>query len=170
MVKGKKLIKDFSKEKKVIKIGVLGYPNVGKSSLINKLKRKKVATVSPKPGMTRGKQLIRLYPNVYLIDTPGIITLEYQEDLALKGSYLPEKLEEPVEAALKFLEKVINNNPEALEKAYNVKVKDKDPYTVLNSLAEKLNYRLSGGKLDLERTAKKILWDWIKGQLKIYWI
>ena len=165
-----KLIKDFSKEKKVIKIGVLGYPNVGKSSLINKLKRKKVATVSPKPGMTRGKQLVRLYPNVYLIDTPGIITLEYQEDLALKGSYLPEKLEEPVEAALKFLEKVINNNPEALEKAYNVKVKDKDPYTVLNSLAEKLNYRLSGGKLDLERTAKKILWDWIKGQLKIYWI
>ena len=165
-----KLLKEFSKERKIIKIGVLGYPNVGKSSIINRLKRKKVATVSPKPGMTRGKQLIKLYPNVFLIDTPGIITLEYQEDLAIKGSYLPEKLEEPIDTSIKFLEKVINNNPQALEKAYNIEITDKDPYKLLNSLAEKLNYRLSGGKLDLDRTAKKILWDWIKGNLKVYWM
>jgi len=89
-------IKELSKGKSLVKIGVLGYPNVGKSSVINTLKKKKVATTSPKPGMTRGEKLIKLFNNVFLIDTPGIITLEFQEDLALKGSWIPEKLEQPV--------------------------------------------------------------------------
>ena len=129
-----------------------------------------MAIVSPKPGMTRGKQLIKLYPNVFLIDTPGIITLEKDEDLALKGSYLPEKLEDPVDASIKFLAKVINNNPKALEETYKIEIEEKDPYKVLINIAEKLNYRLSGGQPDLDRTAKKILWDWIKGNLRIYWM
>ncbi len=165
-----KLLKNLSREKRIIKIGVLGYPNVGKSSLINSLKRRKVAIVSPKPGMTRGKQLIKLYPNVFLIDTPGIITLEKDEDLALKGSYLPEKLEDPVDASIKLLEKVINNNLKALEETYKIKIDEKDPFKVLINIAEKLNYILSGGQPDLDRTAKKILWDWIKGNLRIYWV
>lgn len=163
-----KLIKTLSKDRKIYKIGVVGYPNVGKSSLINSLKRKKIATTSPKPGMTRGEQLIKLTENVFLIDTPGIITLEYPEDLALKGSFLPEKLEDPVETSLHLLDKIIANNPESLKSLYKVEFKG-DSFETLKSIGERLNYRLTGGKIDLDRTAKKILWDWLKGNLKAYW-
>ncbi|WP_297454837.1 GTPase [Persephonella sp.] len=164
-----KVIKELAKEKKIIKIGVLGYPNVGKSSLINTLKKKKVATTSPKPGMTRGEKLIKLDKNVYLIDTPGIITLEFQEDLALKGSWIPEKLEQPIEVAYKFIEKILQHRPQALKEAYGIEP-DPDPLKTLEKIGEKLNYRVSGGGVDLDRTAKKILWDWIKGHIKAYWL
>jgi len=165
-----RLLKNFSKERKIFKIGVVGYPNVGKSSLINSLKRRKVSTVSPKPGMTRGKQLVKMYPNVFLIDTPGIITLETDEDLILKGSYLPEKLEYPIEATIKFLDKILNVKPDVLKTTYGVETEGKDSYQVLKEIGNKLNYKLAGGEIDLDRTAKKILWDWLKGKLNPYWI
>lgn len=162
-------IKELSKGKNLVKIGVLGYPNVGKSSVINTLKRKKVATTSPKPGMTRGEKLIKLFNNVFLIDTPGIITLEFQEDLALKGSWIPEKLEQPVDVAIKLIEKIVENKKEALENAYKIKIEDTDPVGILEKIGEKLNYKIKGGEIDYDRTAKKILWDWIKGNIKAYW-
>ncbi|WP_457641714.1 YlqF/YawG family GTPase [Persephonella sp.] len=164
-----RVIKDLSKENRLVKIGVLGYPNVGKSSVINKLKGRKVATTSPKPGMTKGEQLIKLAPNVFLIDTPGIITLEFQEDLALKGSWIPEKLEQPVEIALKLIEKILENKPESLKESYGIQPLE-DPLETLRELGERLNYRISRGDVDLDRTAKKVLWDWIKGNIKAYWI
>ncbi len=164
-----RIIRDLSKEKKIIKIGVLGYPNVGKSSLINSLKKRKVATTSPKPGMTRGEKLIKLSKNVYLIDTPGIITLEFQEDLALKGSWIPEKLEQPVEVALKLIKKITEERPEAIKEAYGVEP-DEDPLKTVEKIGQRLNYRVSGGMIDIERTAKKVLWDWIKGKIKAYWL
>ncbi len=163
------LLRKLSQKKKIVKIGVLGYPNVGKSSFINALKKKKVATTSPKPGMTRGEKLVKLYKNVYLIDTPGIITLELQDDLALKGSWIPDKLEQPVDVALKLIDKILNEKPEAIKESYGVEP-DKDPLKTLERIGKKLNYRISGGNVDLERTAKKVLWDWIKGNIQVYWI
>lgn len=162
-------IKEIAKEKVIVKVGVLGYPNVGKSSVINALKKKKVATTSPKPGMTVGEKLIKLDDNIYLIDTPGIITLEYQEDLALKGSYIPDKLPHPSDVAVKLVEKILQNKKEALEEAYNVKVSD-NPVETLEIIGKKLNYKIKGGEVDYDRTAKKILWDWIKGHIKAYWL
>ncbi len=163
-------IKELSKGKNLVKVGVLGYPNVGKSSVINSLKKKKVATTSPKPGMTKGEKLIKLSNNIFLIDTPGIITLEFQEDLALKGSWIPEKLEHPVEVALKLIEKIVENNKKSIEEAYKINIEDdEDSVKILEKIGEKLNYKIKGGEIDYERTSKKILWDWIKGNIKAYW-
>ncbi len=162
-------IKEMSKGKNLVKVGILGYPNVGKSSVINSLKKKKVATTSPKPGMTRGEKLIKLSNNIFLIDTPGIITLEFQEDLALKGSWIPEKLEQPVEVALKLIEKIIQNKPDALKETYKIEIGKEEALTVLEKIGEKLNYKIKGGDIDYERTAKKVLWDWIKGNIKAFW-
>lgn len=162
-------LKEIAKKKGIIKVGVLGYPNVGKSSIINSLKKKKVAITSPKPGMTTGEKLIKLDENIFLIDTPGIITLEFQENLALKGSYIPEKLQQPVEIALKLIEKIYKEKKEALKELYKIEP-DEDSLKTLEKIAEKLNYKISGGELDLDRTAKKVLWDWIKGNLKAYWL
>ncbi len=163
------ILKRFAKEKKMIKVGILGYPNVGKSSIINALKKKKVTTTSPKPGMTRGEMLIKLDDSIFLIDTPGIITLELPEDLAQKGSWIPDKLEDPVDVAVNFLKKLIEKAPWAIEKTYKVKP-EADPVATLEKIGEKLNYKVSGGDIDYERVAKKLLWDWLKGNLKAYWI
>jgi ribosome biogenesis GTPase A len=162
-------IKEFVNEKKIIKIGVLGYPNVGKSSVINTLKRKKVATTSPKPGMTVGEKLVKLDENIFLIDTPGIITLEFPEDLALKGSWIPDKLEQPADVALKLIEKILTNKKDALEEAYKLKLPD-EPMAAFEEIGRKLNYKISGGEIDYDRVAKKILWDWLKGNIKAYWM
>ncbi|MEZ0324082.1 MAG: GTPase [Hydrogenothermaceae bacterium] len=163
-------IKDLAKDKGIVKVGVLGYPNVGKSSIINTLKGKKVATTSPKPGMTTGEKLVKLDENIFLIDTPGIITLEYQEDLALKCSWIPDKLQLPVEVALKLLEKILKERPEAIKETYKIEPNIEDPLKTLEDIGKRLNYKSSGGEIDLERTAKKVLWDWIKGFIKAYWI
>jgi len=162
-------LKEIAKKKGIIKVGVLGYPNVGKSSIINSLKKKKVAITSPKPGMTTGEKLIKLDENIFLIDTPGIITLEFQENLALKGSYIPEKLEQPVEITLKLIEKIYKEKKEALKELYKIEPEE-DSLKTLEKIAEKLNYKISGGELDLDRAAKKVLWDWIKGNLKAHWL
>lgn len=163
------ILRDIVQEKKIIKVGILGYPNVGKSSLINALKKRKIATTSPKPGMTKGKQLIKLDERIFLIDTPGIITLELPEDLALKGSWIPDKLEDPVEVALKFIKKLIEKSPKSLENLYKVKVSHY-PVETLENIGNKLNFKTKGGDIDYDRTAKKILWDWLKGNLKAYWL
>ena len=163
------ILNKIANEKKLVKVGLLGYPNVGKSSLINSLKKKNITTTSPKPGMTRGKQLIKLTDRIFLIDTPGIITLELPDDLALKGSWIPDKLEDPVEVAVKLLEKIIEKSPQALEELYKIKP-DKDPVKTLEEIGNKLNYKVKGGEIDYERTAKKVLWDWLKGYLKAYWL
>lgn len=162
-------IRQVAKERGLVKVGVLGYPNVGKSSVINVLKGKKVATTSPKPGMTTGEKIVKLEEGIFLIDTPGIITLEFQENLALKGAWIPDKLELPVEVATKLLEKITTEKPQAVYEAYKVQP-DSDPLKTLEEIGRRLNYKMSGGEVDLERTAKKVLWDWIKGIIKAYWI
>lgn len=162
-------IREIAKERGILKVGVLGYPNVGKSSVMNLLKGKKVATTSPKPGMTRGETLVKLEEGIFLLDTPGIITLEHPENLALKCAWIPEKLQLPVEVSLKLLEKICQERPQAIKETYRVEPEE-DPLITLEKIATKLNYKAKGGELDLERTAKKVLWDWIKGFIKAYWI
>jgi len=132
----------------------LGYPNVGKSSVINTLKRKKVATTSPKPGMTVGEKLVKLDENIFLIDTPGIITLEFPEDLALKGSWIPDKLEQPADVALKLIEKILTNKKDALEEAYKLKLPD-EPMAAFEGIGRKLNYKISGVRLIMIELLKR---------------
>jgi len=59
---------------------------------------------------------------------------------------------------------------EALKEAYRIEFNsEEDPVTILEKIGEKLNYKVKGGEIDYERTAKKVLWDWIKGNIKAYW-
>lgn len=95
------LLKQYSNlfvNKKSISIGLIGYPNVGKSSVINTLRRKKVCTTAPIPGETKIWQYVSLTNKIYLIDCPGVVhenTNKSEEELVLNGVVRVERLKEP---------------------------------------------------------------------------
>jgi nuclear GTP-binding protein len=107
------------KDKKNISIGFIGYPNVGKSSIINTLKKRAVCKAAPIPGETRVWQYVTLTKRIYLIDCPGVVYEgdQTETDKVLKGVVRAEKIEEPLEYIPGILEKV---KTEYLQKLYKV--------------------------------------------------
>lgn len=147
---------------RILRVGVLGYPNVGKSSLINALKGKKAAPVSSTSGYTRGVRNVRADTRIMLIDTPGVIP--YREDDAIKhiltGTKDHTKVKEPDLAVMELMARF----PGKIERFYGVRaLKDKEK--TLERIALKRNLLLKGGKPDVMRMAKTILQDWQKGRI-----
>ena len=134
-------------------VGVLGYPNVGKSSVINLLKGRKSASVSSQSGHTRGIQFVKAKGKIKLIDTPGV--LQFQEKDLMKqviiGSYNPQHLKEPEYYAMHLVEKY----PELFEKYYDVKYED--GYDFLEKAALKKNILKKGGLPDIPRFSRQVL-------------
>ena len=109
------LLKQFDilhKDKKNISVGLIGYPNVGKSSVINALMKKACCKVAPIPGQTKVWQYITLTKRIYLIDCPGIVHDEYQTDTekVLKCVVRAEKVPDPAQYVPAILEKVEHKN------------------------------------------------------------
>ncbi len=157
-----KKILELSKGKEC-KVGVLGYPNVGKSSVINLIKGASSARVSSVAGMTRGVQWIKAGSKIWLLDTPGVIP--YNERDTAKhvriGTKNPHELRDPDVFAMEF----IQENPDLIEKHYSVKHGD-DAYDTLEKLAVTKKLFIRGSKPDIERMARKLLEDWQRGKLK----
>ena len=160
LIAGKRAYKD--KEK--FKVGVLGYPNVGKSSLINAMKGKKAARTSILSGYTRGVQNVRMDNKITMIDTPGVIP--YQEKDAekhiLTGTIDFTKTKDPELAVMTIMSKY----PGKIESYYEV-VQKEDPEEVLEEIALKKNILIKGGKPDTQRASRMILKDWQKGDIKL---
>ncbi|MGE0792776.1 MAG: GTPase [Candidatus Woesearchaeota archaeon] len=147
-----------------ILVGVVGYPNTGKSSLINCLKGKGSAKVSSVSGYTKGKQEVKADNRIKLIDTPGVLSdTNFLEDnnvkIATKNFY-DEKDPDVVVLGLitKYRTGILNH--------YDVKC-DGDEEEVLEAIAKKLNRMKSGGKPDVEIAAKLILKEWQHGKIKV---
>ena len=147
---------------------VVGIPNVGKSTFINALAGKACAKTGNKPGVTKGKQWIRLNKNVELLDTPGILWPKFEDQtvglrLAFVGSIKDEilNIEELCEELIKFLK---NNYTGTLAEKYNI-VEDDDPYKCLASIAESRHCLLRGNELDLTKAAMLLIDDFRNGKL-----
>ena len=148
----------------IVTVGVVGYPNTGKSSIINSLKGRSSAPVSSKAGHTRGLQKIRATSKLNLLDTPGVVPYEKRQDLELQtliSSKNPEDLSDPEDVAMKM----IKSQGERLALHYGIELSKYEDET-LEKIAEKLNYKKKGNVLDTRRASVRVIQDWQKGKVK----
>ncbi|MFP4189435.1 MAG: GTPase [Candidatus Woesearchaeota archaeon] len=146
---------------KSLNIGIVGYPNTGKSSLINSLVGRSRARSSPESGFTKGMQKIRLSSRITLIDTPGVIP--YMEKDELKhgtiGSVDHSKVKDPESV---FLD-IFTKHKDAITRHYGTDAEDYDDF--LEAIAGRFNYLKKGAEGDTTRAARKILKDWQSGKI-----
>lgn len=153
-------------DKQAISVGFVGYPNVGKSSVINTLRTKNVCKVAPIPGETKVWQYITLTKRIFLIDCPGVVyqNNDSETDIVLKGVVRVANLQDAAEHIGEVLKRV---KKEHLERAYNIKEwEDENDFLVkLCKLTGKL---LKGGEPDLMTAAKMVLYDWQRGKIPFF--
>ena len=147
---------------------VVGIPNVGKSTFINTLAGKACAKTGNKPGVTKGKQWIRLNKNVELLDTPGILWPKFDDQtvgikLALIGSIKDEILNIS-ELSLKLIEYLKNDYKGILADRYQVN-EDAGLVEILTEIAANRNCKAKGDELDLDKASKLILDEFREGKL-----
>ncbi|KAI1329769.1 NGP1NT domain-containing protein [Xylariaceae sp. FL0255] len=161
------LLRQFSslhKERKQISVGLIGYPNVGKSSIINTLKNKKVATVAPIPGETKVWQFVTLMKRIYMIDCPGIVPPNSHDsptDILLRGVVRIEKVENPEQYIPAMLEKCKRQH---LERTYEIKGWE-NHHQFLEMLGRRGGRLLRAGEVDFDGVAKSVLTDFMRGRI-----
>jgi len=150
------------------KVAVIGYPNTGKSTLINKLSSGGKAPTSSESGFTRGKQLIAGKGGIMLMDTPGIVPFEDRDEirLGLVSGISPSKLENPDLVATKLIHIFKKNNSLEFGKYYGVDM-SLDSYSILLEIGKKRHMLLKKGEIDERRAAVSLLEDWHKGKIKL---
>ena len=147
---------------------VVGIPNVGKSTFINSLAGKACAKTGNKPGVTKGKQWIRLNKNVELLDTPGILWPKFEDQsvgmkLAFIGSIKDEILQR-TELAAEFVKLMQQDYPGVLAEKYSVE-EDGDAYGILEGIARSRHCVVRGSELDIEKASALLLDDFRDGRL-----
>ena len=147
---------------------VVGIPNVGKSTFINALAGKACAKTGNKPGVTKGKQWIRLNKNVELLDTPGILWPKFEDQavglkLAFIGSIKDEILQTE-ELAAELAGFLNREYPGVLEEKYGIETSE-DRYECLRRIAESRHCLVRGSELDTEKAAGILLDDFRNGRL-----
>jgi len=152
-----------------IVVGVIGIPNVGKSSLINSLTRGKNVGVSNIPGYTKGLQEIILDNNLRLLDCPGVV-MSNNENNILYNIIRTEDIKEPIEVVSKILKKI---EQEYFLKTYNLDISilkgsELTVEKIIYLVGEKMKKYKKGGIVDLDKSARIIINDWNLGKLKYY--
>jgi len=152
---------------KPIRAMIVGIPNVGKSTLINSLSKRKGAKVGNKPGVTKANQWIKVKGNIELLDTPGILWPKFNDkdvalNLAFTGAIKDEILD--IETlAMKLVEKLNRISKEYIENRYGVSIIDKSSYDIILEIGRKRGCIVSGGEVDFTKACNIILDEFRKG-------
>lgn len=153
-----------------IRAMVVGVPNVGKSTFINKVARRKSAKASDRPGVTRGKQWVSVDTGLELLDTPGILWPKFEDEttglhLAFTGA-VKDEVTDLEGLACALLELLGSRYPKALEDRYKVAgINGLQGWELLEQCAQKRGMLISGGEVDTERMAKVLLDEFRGGKL-----
>lgn len=152
------------KSKTTIVVGVIGYPNVGKSSIINALKRSRAVGVSPRPGFTTSMQEVVLDRNIRLLDSPGVV---FDDNTALLGNCVDaDSIEDPIPPVDALLKRC---NPKSLMMTYNIPAfPPGDTMMFLAMVARSYGRVLKGGIPDKIGAARSVLKDWNHGKIPYY--
>ena len=153
-----------------LRVMILGIPNVGKSTFINRVAGRKAAIAGDKPGVTRGKQWINIDQGLDLLDTPGILwpkfdSQEVGEMLAITNAIKADVLDKETLGA-NFMLRLRDMYPDALRERYKI---EPDPelngYELLEQAAKKRGFLVSRGEYDIERMANTLLKEYHEGKL-----
>jgi|SRR3989344_892233 len=151
-------------------VGVIGYPNVGKSAIINALAHGSRTKVSSVAGTTKGVQWVKV-GKLRVIDSPGVITYDEDESwLGLIGAKNPEQMHDQEKVACNIINHALKKNKRALEVFYDIelpKEKTMDSYEILLEIGKKRGFLMKKGLVDEKRTSIQIIRDWQKGKLII---
>ena len=178
---GRKQYENKGRIGKSIRVMVLGIPNVGKSSFINRISKKNSATVGNKPGVTKQKQWIRINQNIELLDTPGVLWPKFQsEEVALNLAYtgsIKDDVLEIIEIGFDLLKLLIDKHldklleryklsPNEIKEIYNMDIAENEKVLeVMHLIGKKRGALISGGNIDEEKVAKIILDDFRSGKI-----
>lgn len=170
------LIKNYSRShdmKRAVTVGIIGYPNVGKSSIINSLKRSKAVGVSPIPGFTKAMQEVQLDSKVTLLDCPGIIFDDAMgaggveaggAGLLLRNCISVDEMDDPEDVVAGILRRC---QPEKLMTLYSI-ARFEEPAEFLELIARKRGKLTKGGDPDLRGAAQSVLHDWNSGAIPFF--
>lgn len=167
-----KLEDDKNKDKprrKPLRMMIVGVPNVGKSSLINRLTGKKSAMTGDRPGVTRGKQWLSLENGMQLLDTPGILWPKFEDpevglNLAFCGS-IKDEVMDIASLALELISVLSKDYPDLLIKRYKTEILCETPLETMELIAEKRGFILPGRRIDYERTGRTVLDEFRAGTI-----
>lgn len=155
--------------KKSLRMMIVGVPNVGKSSLINRMTGKKSAKTGDRPGVTKGKQWLGLENGMQLLDTPGILWPKFEDpkvglNLAFCGSIKDEILD-TASLALELIKVLQRDYPQLLRERYKLDELDEDALVNMEAIAAKRGFILSGKRVDYERCARTLLDEFRSGKI-----
>lgn len=154
---------------KPYRLMIVGVPNVGKSSLINRMTGKKSAQTGDRPGVTRGKQWLRLQNGMQLLDTPGILWPKFEDpkaglNLAFCGSIKDEILDVPT-LAMELIGVLAEHYPQFLMDRYKLEETGETPLETMEMMAQKRGCILPGKRIDYERIGKLTLDEFRGGKI-----
>lgn len=155
--------------KKALRMMIVGVPNVGKSSLINRMTGKKSAKTGDRPGVTKGKQWLGIENGMQLLDTPGILWPKFEDpqvglNLAFCGSIKDEILDTAT-LALELIKLLSRDYPQLLMSRYKLDEIDEDALTNMENIALKRGFILPGKRIDYERCGRTVLDEFRSGKI-----
>lgn len=166
-IKGNKIQKSSSDK---VQVGIIGYPNTGKSSLINLLVGKASAGTGAEAGFTKGLQKIKLTPEIILIDSPGVIPSdiysEIKKEKLAQHTIVGGRSSSQVKNPEVIVAEIMKENRGVLEKYYKIRAKG-DAEILIEKLGRQKNFLAKGGEINFDKTARLILKNWQEGKIKI---
>ena len=141
-------LKEKGLNKRKVRAMVVGMPNVGKSTLINKIMGKKIATAKNIPGVTKKQQWLKLNKDIELLDTPGILVPKFENQQIAKKLSLIGLIKDDItpldEVALYLLDFIKENNPQKIEELYKIEIKNLTNIEIMEEIAKKRFKKVSG--------------------------